>query len=52
MLETRGHLERWIDRDLRVDEEVKEAIAANRDQLRLHLRLVDLSEEAVGAPPY
>lgn len=51
LLETRGHVRDWIDRDLRIAEEAKRAIEENRDQIRLNLRLVDLSEEAVGEPP-
>jgi len=51
LIETRGHVRDWIDRDLRVDPETKRAIAENREQLRLNLRLTDLSEEAVGDPP-
>jgi len=51
LIESRGHLRDWIDRDLRVDEAVKRAIEGNREQLRLNLRLVELSEEAVGEPP-
>lgn len=53
LLESRGHLRGWIDRDLRVDEETKRAIVENRDQIRLNLELVDLSREATdehGAP--
>ena len=51
LIETRGHVRDWIDRDLRVDPETERAIAENREQLRLNLRLTDLSEEAVGDPP-
>ena len=51
LIESRGHVRDWIDRDLRVGPEVREAIRENREQIRLNLRLVDLSEEAVGEPP-
>ena len=51
LIESRGHVRDWIDRDLRVEPEVREAIEENREQLRLNLRLVDLSPEAVGDPP-
>ncbi len=51
LIESRGHVRDWIDRDLRVDEAVGRAIEENREQLRLNLRLVDLSEEVVGEPP-
>lgn len=51
LLETRGHVRDWIDRDLRVDAELKETLEGRRDQLLLNLELVDLSEEAVGEPP-
>ncbi|MDX1660276.1 MAG: hypothetical protein R3326_00685 [Gemmatimonadota bacterium] len=50
---SRGHVRDWIDRDLRIDEKTKRAIEENREQLRLNLELVDLSESAVesrGAP--
>ncbi|MDX1623346.1 MAG: hypothetical protein R3199_05135 [Gemmatimonadota bacterium] len=53
LIGSRGHLPRWIDRDLRVEPGVKEAIEQNRDQIRLNLELVDLSADAVferGAP--
>lgn len=53
MIDSRGHVRDWIDRDLRVDERTKRAIEEGRDQLRLNLELVDLSEAAVrarGAP--
>lgn len=53
LIDSRGHVADWIDRDLRVDEKTKRAIVENRDQLRLNLELVDLSETAVearGAP--
>ncbi|MGH7572782.1 MAG: hypothetical protein ACREMK_13215 [Gemmatimonadota bacterium] len=51
LLESRGHVRDWIDKDLRVDARVKRTLAENRDQLRLNLELVDLSAEAVGPPP-
>ena len=51
LLETRGHVRAWIDRDLRVEPELKRTLEEERDQLLLNLELVDLSEEAVGEPP-
>lgn len=51
LITSRGHVRDWIDRDLRVDERVRQKLADNRDQLALNLELVDLSESAVGAPP-
>jgi 5'-3' exonuclease len=51
LIASRGHVRDWIDRDLRVDERVRQKLADNRDQLALNLELVDLSESAVGAPP-
>jgi 5'-3' exonuclease len=51
LIESRGHVRDWIDRDLRVDPELKETLEEGREQLRLNLELVDLSAEAVGTPP-
>lgn len=51
LIESRGHVRDWIDRDLRVEEDLKRALERQRDQLLLNLELVDLSAEAVGAPP-
>lgn len=51
LIETRGHVRHWIDRDLRVEGRLKAALEAGRGQLRLNLQLVDLSAGAVGAPP-
>lgn len=51
LIESRGHVRDWIDRDLQVGAGVKRAIEENRDQLGLNLRLVDLSAQAVGEPP-
>ena len=51
LIESRGHVRDWIDRDLRVDRDTKRAIEENREQIRLNLRLADLSREAVGDPP-
>ncbi len=51
LIESRGHVRDWIDRDLRVGDAVKRALEEGREQLRLNLRLVDLSAEAVGEPP-
>jgi len=48
LIESRGHVADWIDRDLRVDEGLKRRIEQGRDQLRLNLELVDLSPAAVG----
>lgn len=49
LIESRGHVPDWIDRDLRVDGATKRALEENRDQLRLNLELVDLSAPAVAA---
>lgn len=51
LIETRGHVRDWIDRDLRLTDSLARAIEAGRDQLRINLELVDLSAEAVGDPP-
>lgn len=51
LIESRGHVHDWIDRDLRVDGRVKRTVEENREQLRLNLELVDLSADAVGPPP-
>lgn len=51
LIESRGHVRGWIDRSLRVDEELKATLARKREQLLLNLELVDLSESAVGPPP-
>ncbi|MGH7558909.1 MAG: hypothetical protein ACREMD_14215 [Gemmatimonadota bacterium] len=51
LIESRGHVRDWIDRDLRVDARVKRTLEESREQLRLNLELVDLSGEAVGPPP-
>ena len=51
LIESRGHVREWIDRDLRVDEELKRTLEEERDQLLLNLELVDLSADAVGPPP-
>lgn len=51
LLESRGHVRDWIDRDLRVDTRVKRILEEKREQLRLNVELVDLSAEAVGPPP-
>jgi len=53
LIESRGHVRDWIDRDLRVADPIKRRIEAGRDQLRVNLELVDLSAAAVrarGAP--
>lgn len=47
LIESRGHVRDWIDRDLRVADGIKRRIEEGRDQLRLNLELVDLSAEAV-----
>lgn len=49
LIESRGHVADWVDRDLRVDEKTKRAIVENRAQLRINLELVDLSEPATRA---
>ncbi len=51
LLATRGHVRDWIDRDLRVAAGLKWRLEESREQLRLNLELVDLSEDAVGSPP-
>ena len=51
LLATRGHVRDWIDRDLRVEPGIKWRLEESREQLRLNLALVDLSEDAVGRPP-
>jgi 5'-3' exonuclease len=51
LLATRGHVRDWIDRDLRVEAGIKWRLEESREQLRLNLALVDLSEAAVGPPP-
>lgn len=51
LIESRGHVRDWIDRDLRVEEDLKRTLRDNREQLRLNLELVDLSRERVGEPP-
>lgn len=53
LIGSRGHVRDWIDRDLRIDAATKRTIEENREQIRLNLELVDLSETAVearGAP--
>lgn len=51
LIESRGHVRDWIDRDLRIDARVKRTLAEGREQLRINLELVDLSADAVGSPP-
>ena len=51
LIESRGHVRDWIDRDLRIDPRVKRTLAEAREQLRINLELVDLSADAVGSPP-
>jgi 5'-3' exonuclease len=51
LIASRGHVRDWIDRDLRIDERVRQKLADNREQLALNLELVDLSASAVGEPP-
>ena len=51
LIASRGHVRDWIDRDLRIDERVRQKLADNREQLVLNLELVDLSESAVGESP-
>lgn len=53
LIETRGHVHDWIDRDLRIEPRLKRRIEEGREQVRMNLELVDLSREAVearGAP--
>ena len=47
LIESRGHVRSWIDRDLRVPERTRRRIVDGRGQLRINLTLVDLSTEAV-----
>jgi 5'-3' exonuclease len=49
LIQSRGHLREWIDRDLRVADGVRRRIEENREQLRVNLELVDLSADAVRA---
>jgi 5'-3' exonuclease len=51
LLASRGHVRDWIDKDLRVGPGVKRKLEEGREQLRINLELVDLSEAAVGPPP-
>lgn len=51
LIESRGHVRDWIDRDLRLPEKLKRTLEDKREQLRLNLELVDLSADAVGVPP-
>ncbi|HUP01446.1 MAG TPA: hypothetical protein VM737_08005 [Gemmatimonadota bacterium] len=48
LIESRGHVRDWIDRDLRVDGRLEAAIENGREQLRLNLELVDLSPAALA----
>lgn len=48
LIESRRHVADWIDRDLVLDPGTKRAIEENRDQIRINLELVDLSEDAVA----
>ena len=53
LLESRGHVRDWIDRDLRVADGIRRRLVEGREQLRINLELVDLSSPAVegrGAP--
>lgn len=52
LIESRRHVVDWIDRDLALDPETKRAIEENRDQIRINLELVDLSEDAVAKRAY
>lgn len=51
LIASRGHVRDWIGRDLRIEGRLKTALEAGRGQLLVNLELVDLSAEAVGAPP-
>jgi DNA polymerase-1 len=53
LIETRGHVRDWIDRDLRVAPGLRQRLKEGRAQIGINLALVDLSREAVegrGAP--
>ena len=47
LIESRGHVRSWIDRDLRVPERTRQRLVEGRVQLRINLTLVDLSAAAV-----
>lgn len=49
LIESRGHVRNWIDRDLRIPERTRRRIEAGRGQLKINLELVDLSADAVRA---
>ena len=53
LIESRGHVRDWMNRDLRIAERTRRRIEENREQLEINLQLVDLSLAAVrarGAP--
>jgi 5'-3' exonuclease len=53
LIETRGHVRRWMDRDLQVGAGVRQRLTEGRAQIAINLALVDLSRAAVearGAP--
>lgn len=49
LIESRGHVRSWIDRDLRIPDRTRRRLAEGRGQLRVNLQLVDLSADAVRA---
>lgn len=56
LIESRGHVRDWMNRDLRIAERTRRRVAEGRAQLEINLVLVDLSADAVrgrrapGAP--
>ena len=53
LIESRGHVREWMNRDLRIAERTRQRIEENRAQIEINLELVDLSLAAVrarGAP--
>ncbi|HET6616957.1 MAG TPA: hypothetical protein VFH69_04030 [Gemmatimonadota bacterium] len=53
LIESRGHVKDWMNRDLRTAERTRRRIEENRAQIEINLELVDLSRAAVrarGAP--
>lgn len=53
LIESRGHVRDWMNRDLRIAERTRRRIEENREQIEINLELVDLSLAAVrarGAP--
>ena len=48
LIESRGHVRDWIDRDLRLDGRLGATLASGREQLRVNFELVDLSAAALA----